>query len=270
MLNEIRFFDSLTHIKEDESWYKTDKVASYSRLKGYYQDGHIEKAIIAAMPDDDYDYIGNTVKKELPFCSLVFSVKEEWLQRSDCEIKRLLLNLKKQYGAVGIKVHPRFSSIDIESPQLQRVAKLAASVGLIVYVCTILRKPVGPVKNTVHYHIAKLCELCPGTNFVFLHGGYTDLFATGEIIRDYPNAMLDLSFTFMRFRKSSLALDVGYLFETLDKKLTIGTDYPEYSPVELKEEVKKYILSRDDLCLTKAKLENIFFNNINNLVNNYE
>ncbi|EGR3365042.1 hypothetical protein DMN80_19095 [Vibrio parahaemolyticus] len=270
MLNNISFFDSLTHIKEDESWYQTDKVASFTRLQEYHKKGYINKAIIAAMPDDDYEYIGSTVNKELPFCSLVFSLRKEWLKLSDCEVKRNLETLKKKYGAIGIKIHPRFSDVDIQNPELIRIAKIAALTGLIVYVCTILRKPVGPVSHTIHYHIARLCDECPNTKFVFLHGGYTDLFSTGEIIRDYPNALLDLSFTFMRFRKSSLALDVGYLFESLDRKLTIGTDYPEYTPLELKEAVNKYILTRDDLNLTKEKLENIFFNNLNDLVSFYE
>ncbi|PMG94751.1 amidohydrolase family protein [Vibrio breoganii] len=270
MLNNIKFFDSLTHIKEDMSWYKTTKKADLSLLQHYYQQGELTKAVIAAMPDDDYDYIGNTVLEQLPFCSTVFSIKSEWLGKSDIELKLVLSELKQKYGAVGIKVHPRFSHIDIDSEQLQRVANLATSIGLIVYVCTILRKPVGPVTHTVHYHLAHLCEKCPETKFVFLHGGYTDLFSMGEIIRDYPNAYLDLSFTFMRFRKSSLALDVGYLFETLDKKVIIGTDFPEYTPAELKSAVEKYILSRNDLVITKNKLENIFYKNLDELVNYYE
>ena len=270
MLNDIKFFDSLTHIKQDKSWYRTDKVASFETLKQYHEHEVLTNAVIAAMPDDDYEYISKTVRQHLPFCSLVYSVKKEWLTKSDSEIKSLFTKLKLEHGAVGIKVHPRFSKIDIQSEQLPRIAHIAATVGLFVYICTIFRKPVGPVTHTIHFHLANLCETCPKTQFVFLHGGYTDLFAMGEIIRDYPNALLDLSFTFMRFRKSSLSLDVGYLFETLDQKLTIGTDFPEYTPSQLKTELNKYVLSRDDLNLSIEKIENVLFNNMNKLVRTYE
>ena len=74
----------------------------------------------------------------------------------------------------------------------------------------------------------------------------------------------------MRFRKSSVALDVGYLFETLDKKCVIGTDFPECSPSELMESLQKYVFSRQDLELSDEKISSVLYDNMADLVRKYE
>ena len=233
---KYKFFDSLTHIKVDETWYRTEKKASVQPLINSYENGELSGAVLTSMPDDSFDQIAKIVEEHLDFVNLVCSMQPHWLDYSFTKLCAYLEKLKRRNGIIGIKIHPRLSGIALED--LEAIEKLVAAarhVGLMLYVCTILRSPVGSITKPPHTIIRNLLDLDKHAeiDIVLLHGGYTDILATSEVVRDYDKAWLDLSFTFMRFRKSSLSLDIGYMFETLDKKCLIGTDYPECTPSEL-------------------------------------
>jgi hypothetical protein len=49
------------------------------------------------------------------------------------------------------------------------------------------------------------------------------------------NYLLDLSMTMMRYKGSSIELDIKFLFENLDERICIGSDFPEYSIQKTKE-----------------------------------
>jgi hypothetical protein len=264
------FFDPLMHFKVDQMWYQTDKHASFQTIKSFHDEGSLKGGVIACMPDDDPEAISRIMAEELPFCYLVISLKKEWLVLDQGELTSLFRSFKIKYRAIGIKIHPRFSQVNLENNRVvDKIVSAAHQCSLMVYICTILRAPVGPNALPPHYLIAQIAERHSEGDIVFLHGGYTDIFHTGEIIRDYPNAWLDLSFTFMRFRKSSLAIDCGYLMETLDRKVMIGTDFPEYTPKQLFGALDDYVFQRSDLELTDDKIRNVLCRNIETLVNKY-
>lgn len=270
MQNKI--FDSLTHVKLDGSWYNTDKSACIEPLIESYHNGTISGAVLTTMPDDDFEAIAEIVNAHLPFVYLVCSVQPEWLDLSFSELCILLQKLKISNGIIGVKVHPRFSGVSLEDVgRLEKLIAAARHIGLLLYICTILRSPVGPTSNPPHIIIRNLLELdkSADTDIVLLHGGYTDILATSEVVRDYEGVWLDLSFTFMRFRKSSLALDIGYLFETLDEKCVIGTDYPECTPTELIDNLKYYVFNRSDLNLNETKIKAVLNDNMKRLVDKY-
>jgi hypothetical protein len=49
----------------------------------------------------------------------------------------------------------------------------------------------------------------------------------------------------------------------------IGTDFPEYTPRELFEELDRYVFQRTDLLLSQEKIENVLSRNIETLVKKY-
>ena len=267
-----RLFDSLTHIKKDLIWYKTSKKADPRDLKLFFNAQEISGSVIACMPDDDLGFIIETIDEDLPFCKLVVCVSPEWLNLSFSELCKKLQILKNQKSIIGIKIHPRFCGIPLENIDYIKVLIAAAKhVGMLVYICTLLRKPVHPNSDSPNILIKKILDLNPDgdADIVLLHGGYTDILATSEVVRDYEGVWLDLSFTFMRFRKSSLALDIGYLFETLDEKCVIGTDYPECTPMELIDNLKYYVFDRSDLNLNETKIKAVLNDNMKRLVDKY-
>ena len=50
-----------------------------------------------------------------------------------------------------------------------------------------------------------------------------------EICRPYQNVLLDLSFTLCRYERSSVDLDIRYLFQNFDQRVCLGSDNPQFS-----------------------------------------
>ena len=49
-----------------------------------------------------------------------------------------------------------------------------------------------------------------------------------------PNVLLDLSNTLLRYQGSSLDRDIAWLFRSFDRRICIGSDYPDYEPGQLR------------------------------------
>jgi hypothetical protein len=69
---------------------------------------------------------------------------------------------------------------------------------------------------------------------ILLHGGVIKLLEVAEIVRHFPTVLLDLSFTLCKFAGSSLDLDIRYLFAQFDQRICIGSDSPEFTPMDLR------------------------------------
>ena len=78
-----------------------------------------------------------------------------------------------------------------------------------------------------------------------------------ELARANSNVLLDLSYTIMRYRNTSLEPDFRHLFQTLDQRICVGTDFPEFGPQDVRNRIQE--LSDD---LPHDKLENICYRNI--------
>ena len=89
------------------------------------------------------------------------------------------------HGIIGIKLHPRLSGFSLENEEfMKKLVSVARDTGLILYICTILRTPAANMVNPPHID-CKLLELnsINGTDIVLLHGGYTDLLPTSEVVK---------------------------------------------------------------------------------------
>jgi predicted TIM-barrel fold metal-dependent hydrolase len=92
---------------------------------------------------------------------------------------------------------------------------------------------------------------------VLLHGGTVEMLRYAESIRTNPNVLLDLSYTLQRYEGSSLDQDISYLFRTFDRRICIGTDYPDYEPAQVR--VRFEALANG---LPRDKRENVGWKNI--------
>ncbi len=77
-----------------------------------------------------------------------------------------------------------------------------------------------------------------------------------EMVRMHTNLILDLSFTILRYAGSSLDLDMRFICENLDQRVTFGSDFPEYAP---KTSIARFEKLTNGL--PEDKLERIRFNN---------
>ncbi len=110
-----------------------------------------------------------------------------------------------------------------------------------------------------------IATTCTETRIVLLHGGGAHLLGMFEMVRMHAHLLLDLSFTLLRYAGSSLDVDMRFLCNTLDQRLTVGSDFPEYTPSAALERIVE--LSNG---LPLAKCENVLFRNLENLFHDWK
>lgn len=253
----MKIFDSLTHIKSDAQWYRSHHNASVERLLKEFENG-TSKALLVGMPDDDIHYLISVANmysdKFIPIAPIIFDDSISYQQ-----LEEQIIYLQ-QMGFKGIKIHPRFLNINLTHPKIVEIIRLSGQYDLISLLCTVHRSPSKPLKRPLSDIIHEICDETQNSKMILLHGGYYDLLATSELIRSYENVLMDLSATLIRFKDTSLIQDILFLFKTFDRRICIGSDFPEYTMNDVISVIKEKQLNNID----SNKLENILFNNLNN------
>lgn len=160
----------------------------------------------------------------------------------------------KNYGCYGIKVHPRFLKWDwtktSEEKILRELFSECKTFGLAILFCTYFSCDVSisPKRNPI-YIFTKLLKEFPGVKIVMMHAGGHNILDYIEFSRFNENILLDLSFTILKFKDSSIDFDIKYALKNFDKRVCFGSDAPYYNPTEVSKRVKELlheIDSRDE------------------------
>lgn len=160
-------------------------------------------------------------------------------------------------GYTAIKIHPRRSGLSVRDRRFGDVLRSAASAGIAVFHCTYqfgggsthAPDPLPALMDAV--------ESAPGLRMVLLHGGTVEALRYAECIRSNHNLLLDLSFTLNRYCGSSLDLDLSFLFRTFDRRICLGSDFPDYRPADVRARFEQLSAGLSDI-----KRENIAWRNI--------
>jgi hypothetical protein len=83
-----------------------------------------------------------------------------------------------------------------------------------------------------------------------------------QLARFNSNILIDLSYTFIKFKYSTLEMDIKYLLNNFDKRICFGSDYPDYSIYEFKQSLEYYFKFVNDA----DKLKNLSGNNCLNFL----
>jgi predicted TIM-barrel fold metal-dependent hydrolase len=251
--------DSLTHVTPDGKWFATSHDASADRLRRELDAARIDHAVVVALAGFiENDFILEVCARDprlIAGCSfdptgggdpaLTF---RSALQGSPFRV---------------LKLHPRLNKYDpLDERCLATLAELASwERPMLVWMDTLfggrgvrLRKPA----------VETACEIAdhfPALQFVFLHGGGPLALQFAEGLRDRPNATIDLSFTLMRYRDSSVRADIRWLLGHLDRRIVFGSDFPEYSVIDAFAELRA--LASD---LPEEKLRNVAGGNLGRLL----
>jgi predicted TIM-barrel fold metal-dependent hydrolase len=138
-------------------------------------------------------------------------------------------------GYRAVKIHPRFSGLSVRDPRFAQTLRMAAAADLVVFHCSYqfaadnALHPVDPLP-----WLLEAVAGAPTLRMVLLHGGTVEILRYSESIRMHPNLLLDLSHTLQRYEGSSLDRDISFLFRTFDRRMCIGTDYPDYEPAQVR------------------------------------
>ena len=166
-------------------------------------------------------------------------------------------------GFQMVKIHPRLMGISHLERQLEDVLVECGNQGLKVLLCTYSAGTAGQLPATdPYYQICRALNRLPSMVLLLLHGGVTRLMDYSLLARHTSGVFLDLSYTIMKYRRSSLDSDIQFLVEDLDQKLTIGSDSPEYSLLDVSTVISNYV-GRS----IESKKENVLYRNALQFVN---
>lgn len=242
----IPIFDALTHPTLDETWLDQNKTASLAELLAWNEQYQIEGFCAVGLPGvGSYDH--QLYIESLAQTATAFPVAA--IHPTQHQDFAYIASL----GYRAIKLHPRLSqfALDADNVDLCQCFAKAAEFNLIIFLCTYISSEINlfPPKDPF-WELVKLLQQTPDVRCVLLHGGGARLLQYADLVRFNPNLLLDLSYTLIKSKGSSLDLDLQYLFTNLDQKLCIGTDYPDYNARDLRQRLLDFepFTSHEKLC----------------------
>jgi predicted TIM-barrel fold metal-dependent hydrolase len=251
----IPLFDTLSHPTLSGSWLKSGKDAGFDALAASLEGaGYLGAAAVGIWGVEGYaDEAFINACRRHPRLVPVAGFNPGHASLLAGEMQRL-----RALGYGAIKVHPRFTGLDLSGPDLGRILATAAEQDLIVFFCTYQHCGIERYPDEDPFvSLVRALKAAPRARVVLLHGGDVQLLRYAELVRFNDNLLLDLSLTIMKYEGSSLDADLRFLFQRFDRRISIGSDHPEYGHRQLRARFEE--LAAD---IAPDKAENIAFRNI--------
>jgi predicted TIM-barrel fold metal-dependent hydrolase len=161
-------------------------------------------------------------------------------------------------GFRGVKVHPRLARWTPTADALGALLRAAAANGLPVLYCTYRHAPLASYPGEDPFYVlVRALQKAPEARVILMHGGDVSLMRHAELVRFNDNLLLDLSFTMLKYRGSSIDADIAFLLRGFDRRICVGTDHPELRHQDLRERFDKLTTG-----IEREKVENAAFRNI--------
>jgi predicted TIM-barrel fold metal-dependent hydrolase len=260
----MKFFDSLTHVTADGSWIGERQCdASLPRLLADMDAAGAYRACLVSIAG----YVDNEVilasARAHPDRFVPIAGVNPAILATTRRIEAVVRQVKAA-GFAGIKLHPRLNGYDPLDAKMIAAIDACGEAGLVVLLDTLFRRRGLATKHAPDV-IDYLAAACPDTRILLLHGTGPTMMELYEIVRCNDNLLLDLSFTIMRYRGSErLDADMNFLFKSTDQLVTIGSDFPEYSPAATLERFRALSAG-----VEAHRIDNIMHRNLERLFEGY-
>lgn len=254
-MNEIPIFDSLTHPTINGDWIlpKYRQCAKLSDLKQKMLNNNFKWAFAVGMENiGEYEEISYSKMFEISDGPILFPIAFFSPENGDFKVR---LEKIRKLGYLGIKLHPRISNFTPNKGTVE-IVKIASELGLIVLLCTYSYSG-GLANKLTPELIMEFLDQLGSSKIILLHAGGVRLLEYMEIARAFQNVLLDLSLTICKYSGSSLDQDIRFLFHSFDRRICIGSDFPEFDQVALRERFAYFGQG-----LPSEKLENIAYSNL--------
>ena len=244
-------FDTNIHVTINEEWDNKINNNKFQKILDNYKKYKL-KGFCAVGIDNFGNYDHHKfydLLKKYKFIHQVagFNLKNN-IKNEFAEINKL--------GFKSIKIHPRSRNLSLAQIDLEEIIYYANKYNINVLICTYFNTK---VKNAYtedpKYLLAKSLKKLQ-TNLVLMHGGCERLLEFAELARFNENIFLDLSLTLMKYEFSSIDNDIKFLFKNFDKKIMLGSDWPEINYNKFLKRIKFF-----SNLLRKEKKNNIFHKN---------
>jgi len=258
-----KYFDSLTHVTRDGSWFGDGRCdATPTSLVRLMDEANVYRACLVSIADYlDNDFTMQAAQQH-PTRFVPIAGLNPRVLPTVRRVEATVADIARQ-GFAGIKLHPRLNAYDPLEEKSLAVFEAAAEHGLVILLDTLFRRR-GLATRHAPDVIDYLANACPDTRMLLLHATGPTMLEMFEIVRANPNLILDFSFSIMRYAGSRLDDDMHYLFKTTDQLATIGSDFPEYSPTTMLKRFRELTTGIEDY-----RIENIAFRNLERLFEGY-
>ncbi|MBN2384734.1 amidohydrolase family protein [bacterium] len=138
-----------------------------------------------------------------------------------------LKNLLGSYPYRGLKLHPRFQKFGLSDERVVGLVRSAAEHGLPVLIDSFPYYPdYYPEISPAAFH--ELARHAPEATIIIAHACAHRVIEAMFVAKANPNVYLDMSFSLLYFRGSSVIDDLVYVLRGLQgNKVLYGSDYPD-------------------------------------------
>jgi predicted TIM-barrel fold metal-dependent hydrolase len=229
----VGLFDSLSHPTLTGGWFGQGFDASFEALaRTMHTAGFARACAVGLAGQENYAHAEFAARcRSFPELVPIAGVAPKSAGEIDRELDEV-----HDLGFRGIKLHSRLSRFTFDDPRLVDTFRAATKRQLPVFLCTYFHSVIERYPDSDPlFALARALKSSPGTRIVLLHGGSVELMRWMQFARHTPNILLDLSFTLMKYRGSSLDSDLRWLFKNFHERTCIGVDHPEYEHTAVKE-----------------------------------
>lgn len=183
--------------------------------------------------------------------------------REELNLISLEINQAKDFGAIGIKLHPRQQEFNLMHSNIKPICELAQDLHLIINICAF--DDGSWHRLGLNYpQFQMLADLYPKVNFIWSHAGGHRVIDFMFMARRTGNVFLDTSFTPNYFFRGSVKEDLLYVIESLPNRYLFGTD-PQANEYEAKvKDLFEYFKN------LQSDTNQLFNSNYKHLVSLYE
>lgn len=230
----MRYFDSLVHATSDGTWLGGTRYdAGIGRLLHEMDSAGVERACLVAIADLAENSDVHKFWKAHPDRFVPVGSTNPGRARDEAGAAADVKSLAEQ-GFLGLKLHSRLNEYDPLDPRTIAAVRAAGECGMVVFLDTLFRQkkyPTAPAADIID----RIALACPDTRIILLHGGASEMLQVFEMVRMHNHLILDISFTLMRYAGSSLDQDMRFVCQNLDQRVTVGSDFPEYTQTQMIE-----------------------------------
>lgn len=237
----VPIIDSLAHPTLSGTWLgkAIDPAAGFERLSAEMTASDIARACAIGMWGLD-GYAHESFAAECRRFSDLIPVAG--FRPTDAQNDAAELDRIRDLGFAGVKIHPRFSHLDLrESARLGAAMEAAARRGLTIWYCTYQHCALESWPEIDPFQaLVRVLKAAPGARVILVHGGDIDVLRHMQLVRFNDRLLLDLSMTLCKYPGSSLDLDLAFLFRHFDRRICIGSDWPQHSAAETRSRFEQF------------------------------
>ncbi len=228
----IELFDSNSHPNVHGKWLGKDLNNTFKELSQSIIKNKMMGSLAVGLDSiDKYDtssFIAecNKYKKIIPIAG-INPTEKDFKNR----IKKI-----KDLGFKGIKIHPRFSKIDLVKNKdlIFDNINMCGDYGLTVLFCTYFNdsKKGFIIENPKNY-VNDLLIKCMKVKIILMHCGFSLYEEFISNFTNFSNVLFDFSYTIMKIQKDGEIKLLMNIFNEYYNRICVGSDWPEYTHKDL-------------------------------------